>query len=169
MGSIHVVQVAGRWDTAVNVIMKINLWPLWKAGEEFLASQVILRFGVGMFCMKCDSCFVMWVRHRVKTFRGSFAASNFKYIHNFSQTVYHSLNEVIPLCIDSIYLFNLPYSFRQHNLQVWIFLLHVSTYISHHSGVTMNLDYLQSAFAQLHCTCTKTVSRLGSQMRKSRL
>jgi len=28
-------------------------------------------------------------------------------------------------------------------------LLHVSTYISHHSGVPMNPDYLQSAFAHL--------------------
>ena len=48
-----------------------------------------------------------------------------------------------------IYLFNLPYSFRQHNLQVFDLLLHVSTYISHHSGVPMNPDYLQSAFAHL--------------------
>jgi len=41
-------------------------------------------------------------------------------------------------------------------------MLHVSTYISHHSGVPMNLDYLQSAFAHLgsqtaYSFCTRTM------------
>ena len=58
---------------------------------------------------------------------------------------------ILPICpshlILWVYLFNLPYSFRQHNLQVLNLLLHVSTYISHHSGVPVNPDYLQSAFA----------------------
>ena len=67
-------------------------------------------------------------------------------------------SEVCVLCcvwfffwhITGLYIFiNLPYGFRQHILQVLNLLLHVSTYISHYSGVPMNPDYLQSAFAHL--------------------
>lgn len=81
-------------DTAVNVIITTNLWPLWEVGE-FLASRVILRFGEGIFSMKWDSYVTMWVRHRINTCCGSLAAQNFKYIYNYLQTVYHRPNKIL--------------------------------------------------------------------------
>ena len=57
------------------------------------------------------------------------------------------LNEVIPLWIDSIYIYLIYHIVSVNTTYKFLdLLLHVSTYISHHSGVPMNPDYFTICF-----------------------